>query len=302
MARINRLSSDDLVLLQEVMAAGSFSAAAEVLGLTPSAVSRAVSRIEDKLGVRLLERSTRRLSPTPEGEAMLTGGETVLDALAGLEADLTRGSLRPAGRLRVSITTALAQYVLAPKLADFAALYPDIRLDLQVSDRRVDMLAERIDVAVRTGPLTDSALKARRIGVAQRVICASAAYLARSGPLVHPDDLAAHTCLTILGHDALARWSFRDGDVTICPDMRADSAVMLRAMAIGGAGVVRLADFVVADAVADGRLVALLEDWHRPDPLPIHALTLPGHKPPPRVRVFVDFMAALLRDAPPAAP
>jgi len=294
MTRINRLTSDDVLLVQKVMGTGSFAAVAGLLGQTPSSVSRAVSRIEDKLGVRLLERSTRRLAPTPEGEALLAGGEAVLDALAGLEAEVTQGRGRPVGRLRVSITTALAQLVLAPHLPRFAAEFPEIRLDLQVSDRRADMLAERIDVAVRTGPLTDSALRARRIGMAHRVICASPAYLERAGTPAGPQDLDRHACLSILGHEGLARWSFDTGEVTIRPHLRADSAMMLRAMAIAGAGLVRLADFVVADALADGRLVAVLRDRHRAAPVPIHALTLPGPKPPPRVRAFVDFMAALL--------
>lgn len=294
MTRNNRLTSDDILMLQNVMVAGSFAAAAEPLGLTPSAVSRAVSRIEDRLGVRLLTRSTRRLAPTPEGEAMLAEGAAVIEALAGLEAELTQGRVRPAGRLRVSITTALAQFVLAPNLTRFAARFPDIDLDLNVSDRRVDLLAERIDVAIRTGPLSDSALRVRRIGSAHRVICASPAYLDRFGTPTQPSDLERHTCLGILGHEGLARWAFNNGDVTANPRLCADSAMMLRAMAIHGAGLVRLADFVVADALMEGRLKQVLTDRHRADPVPIHALTLPGPKPPPRIRAFVDFLAEVL--------
>lgn len=295
MTRINRLTSDDVLLLQKVMGTGSFAAVAGLLGQTPSTVSRAVSRIEDKLGVRLLERSTRRLAPTPEGEALLAGGEAVLDALAGLEAEVTQGRGRPVGRLRVSMPTALAHHVVAPHLAGFAAAFPEVALDLQVSDRRVDMLAERIDLAVRTGPLADSALRAQRIGITHRVICASPGYLEQAGVPEHPHDLHRHACLSILGHGGLAHWPFDTGAVTIRPRLRADSAMMLRALAIGGAGLVRLGDFVVADALSDGRLVAVLGDRHHSEPVPIHALTLPGPKPPPRVRAFVDFLATLLR-------
>lgn len=291
------LNADDLSLFVRVATLGSFAAAAGGTAMSASGVSKAISRMEDRLGVTLLQRSTRRLVLTPEGETLLAGGPAVLDALERLEAVTTAARGRPRGRVRVSAGSAFAQYLIIPRLADFRARFPEIDVDLQITDRRVDLLAERIDVAIRTGPLLDSSLVGHKLRSARRLIVASPAYLARRGTPTKPADLASHDCLTLSGHDGLARWPFRVGThtdtVTVRGAMTADSAEALRTMAIAGLGLVRLADFLLQDAVDDGRLVTLLRDSHADEPLPVAALTPPGRARLPRVRAFLDFAAEI---------
>jgi len=294
-----RLSSDDIALFTLVVERGSFAAAAMETGQTASAVSRAISRLEDKLGVRLLERTTRRLALTAEGEQLLAHGEGILAAIEAAESDVTATSGRPRGRVRVSMGSALARHPFAAALGDFAGRYPDIRLELIITDRRVDLIGEQIDVAIRTGPLADSSLIARRIGESRRVVCASPDYLARRGVPETPEDLCRHTCMTIAGHAYLSEWPMRDAagtvrSVTVRSAMSTDSALMLRDMAVAGVGIVRLAKFVISDALADGRLVPLLIDHHVDEPFPIWALTPPGRRSTPRVRAFIDFAAELV--------
>lgn len=295
---MSALNSDDLAWFLRVAALGSFAAAAEGTAMTASGVSKAISRMEDRLGVTLLQRSTRRLAPTPEGEALVAEGRPVLDALERLEAQVTTARGRPRGPVRVSVGSALAQYRIIPGLAAFRTSHPEITVDLQVTDRRVDLVAERIDVAIRTGPLADSSLVARKLRSARRLVAASPAYLASRGAPATPADLARHDCLTLSGHDGLARWPFLDGarveTVPVRGAMTADSAEALRAMAIAGLGLVRMADFLLADAVDDGRLVALLTDCHADEPLPVAALTPPGRSRLPRVRAFLDFAADMI--------
>jgi len=293
-----RLSSDDIALFTLVVERGSFASAAAETGQTASAISRAISRLEDKLGVRLLERTTRRLALTAEGESLIAHGEGILSAIEAAEVDVTAASGRPRGRVRVSLGTALARHPFAAALGDFTARYRDIRLELMITDRRVDVIGEHMDVAIRTGPLADSSLIARRIGESRRVICASPAYLGRHGVPETPDDLCGHTCLTIASNAALAAWPMRtaDGSVRCLPVTSAiatDSALMLRDMAVAGVGIVRLAEFVITDAIADGRLVPLLVEHHVDEPFPIWALTPPGRRSTPRVRAFIDFAAQL---------
>jgi DNA-binding transcriptional LysR family regulator len=292
------LNADDLALFMRVASLGSFAAAAEGTAMTSSGVSKAISRMEDRLGVTLLQRSTRRLAVTPEGETLLAGAPAVLDAMEQLEAETTAARGRPRGLVRVSAGSAFAQYRIIPGLAAFRARFPEVDIDLQVTDRRVDLLTERVDVAIRTGPLLDSSLVAHKLRSARRLIVASPAYLASRGTPATPADLARHDCLTLSGHDGLARWPFRNGarieTVTIRGAMTADSAEALRAMAIAGLGLVRLADFLLQDAVEDGRLMVLLKDCHADEPLPITALTPPGRARLPRVRAFLDFAAEIM--------
>jgi DNA-binding transcriptional LysR family regulator len=292
----NRLNIEELILFDEVARKGSFSAAGATFDLSPSAVSRAISRLEDKVGVQLLKRSTRQLSLTAEGEILHAGVPRLLDHLQTLETQLTERRSAITGTLTVSVGTAMAETRLTPALPAFLAQHPELRLDLNVTDRRVNLLRERIDVAIRTGPLADTSLIARRVGTGRRLVCASPDYLARHGRPETPEDLANHRCLTISGHETLERWPFHaEGTVVplqVQPHMQSDSAVLLRNLAVAGLGIVRLADFVVADAVEAGRLVPLLEDRHHAEDFPIWAIYPPAERVPPRLRAFVDFVAS----------
>lgn len=287
-------ASDEIAIFVRVVERGGFAAAAEETGLTPSGVSKAITRLEDRLGVRLLQRTTRRLMMTAEGETLLARGRDILAAIEAAESEVMAARGKPKGTIRVSTGTAYAKHRLAPVLPKFRALYPEIDLIVSVADRRVDVIGEQMDVAIRTGPLADSSLVARQLGVARRVIAASPAYLARHGEPQQASDLAGHACLLITGFARLSEWPLMvDGKVTpvaVKPAVTCDNADILAEMAIAGLGIVRLGSFVIDDAIIDGRLKPLLVDSHVSEPVPITALMPPGRQNLPRVRAFIDFL------------
>src|SRR5215470_14937948 len=273
---------------------GSFAAAAADLGLTPSALSKLVTRIEDRLGVRLLTRTTRKLALTAEGELFVARSRDILTSIEAAEAEVTAASERPRGHLRISVGTAVAKQILGPALPVFLDRYADITVELHVSDRQVDLVAEQIDVAIRSGALGDSTLVARKIAEAKRVICASPRYLEKHGSPRVPADLLQHNCLTLPG-PVWSQWPFHTHEginrLAVSGTFTSDNADLLLDMAVAGLGVARLADFMVARALQDGALVRLLVDSHVPESFPIHALTVPGRHRAPRIRAFVDFLA-----------
>jgi DNA-binding transcriptional LysR family regulator len=273
---------------------GSFAAAAEDLSLTPSALSKLVTRIEDRLGVRLLTRTTRKLALTAEGELFVVRSREILASIEAAEAEVTAASEQPRGHLRVSVGTAITKQILGPTLPVFLDRYPGITVELHVSDRQVDLVAEQIDVAIRSGALGDSTLVARKIAEAKRVICASPAYLRKHGSPQVPADLLQHNCLTLPG-PAWSRWPFHTHEginrLEVSGSFTSDNADVLLDVAVAGLGIARLADFMVARAVQRGDLVPLLADSHVPDPFPMHALTVPGRHRAPRIRAFIDFVA-----------
>jgi DNA-binding transcriptional LysR family regulator len=207
---------------------------------------------------------------------------------------VTAASERPRGHLRISVGTAVAKQILGPALPVFLDRYADITVELHVSDRQVDLVAEQIDVAIRSGALGDSTLVARKLGEATRVICASPLYLEKHGTPRVPADLLQHNCLTLPG-PAWSQWPFHTHEginrLAVSGTFTSDNADLLLDMAVAGLGVARLADFMVARALRDGALVRLLVDSHVPESFPIHALTVPGRHRAPRVRAFVDFLA-----------
>ncbi|MHC9418184.1 LysR substrate-binding domain-containing protein [Sphingomonas citri] len=286
-----------LALFATVVEAGSFSAAARTLALTPSAVARAVDRIEARLGVRLLLRSTRALTLTAEGQAYLLAARRILADLDDAEQQIAdQGS--PRGRLRVSAALSHGRLCVVPLLGDFARAYPHILIDIALTDTLVDVAAGQADVAVRFGPLADSALTARKLGQSGRVIVAAPDYLARHGTPVVPEDLHAHNCLNFSFRRAEPTWPFRrDGrDFTLCVEggIVANNGETLGQLAAAGVGVARVGRFSVEGEIAEGRLVSLLEDYNPGDIELIHAVFVGGAHLPARVRVFVDFLAERL--------
>jgi DNA-binding transcriptional LysR family regulator len=290
---MNGSASAEMNAFVRVAERGSFAAAASDLGLTPSALSKLVTRIEDRLGVRLLTRTTRKLALTAEGELFVARSRDILASIEAAEAEVTAASERPRGHLRVSVGTAVAKQILGPTLPLFLADYPDISVEMHVSDRQVDLVAEQIDVAVRSGALGDSTLVARKIGEATRVICASPRYLEKHGSPQVPADLLRHNCLTLPG-PAWAQWPFHTHEginrLAVSGTFTSDNADLLLDVAVAGLGIARLADFMVARALREGALVPLLVDSHVPESFPIHALTVPGRHRAPRIRAFVDFL------------
>lgn len=286
--------SYEMAVFCRVFEAGSFAAAGDALGLTPSAVSKIVTRTEKRLGVQLMTRSTRQLALTAEGAIFLARAREILTAIEDAEAEVARAVSKPSGRLRISCGTAFGNHLLLPALGEFRGRYPDIHIELGSTDRVVDLIGEQIDVAIRTGALGDSTLVARKICESRRVICASPAYLARHGTPKVPADLARHNCMAVSGMPHLHAWPFVTPEginrLAVNGDFIADSADALRAMAISGQGIIRLARFLVAADIAAGRLVQILEDHEHPETFPISAVMPPGRHRAPRVRAFVDFL------------
>ena len=289
-------SSEEIAIFVRVVETGSFAAAAEELALTPSGVSKALTRLEDRLGVKLMQRTTRRLVLTGEGETLLARGRDILAAIEAAEAEVTIARGKPRGLLKVNTGTAYAKHRLAPRLPAFQARYPEISLELSIADRRVDVIGEQVDVAIRTGGTGDSSLVTRRIGDMRRVICASPAYIARHGMPLVPADLARHNCMLVTGFARLADWPMRvDGkiiELKVRGTITCDSAELLLDMACAGLGIARFGDFLAEEALARGELVPLLIEHHVVEVQPISALMPPGRQHLPRVRAFVDFLAA----------
>ncbi|MFC0267255.1 LysR substrate-binding domain-containing protein [Kushneria aurantia] len=284
-----------------VAAAGSFSAAGRQLGISPSAVSRTVDRIEQRLGVRLLLRTTRALTLTAEGQAYLHAARRIITDLDDAEqaiADLGA----PRGRLRISAAQSHGRLCVVPLLKAFTARYPHILVDISLSDAIVDIAAGQTDVAIRFGPLPDSSLNARRLGDNRRVIVASPDYLARHGTPRVPEDLHEHNCLNFNFRRAEPVWPFcRAGQeyaMSVRGSVEANNGETLGQLATAGVGITRVGAFSVAAEIADGRLVTLLEAYNPGDKEEINAVFVGGAHTPARVRVFVDFMIDRLRQAP----
>ena len=299
-AQINPKSdrAREMELFAVVVRAGSFSGAARHLGLTPSAISRAIDRIEARLGVRLILRTTRALRLTAEGQAYLGAARRIIADLDDAEQAIADQGA-PRGRLRVSAALSHGRLCIVPLLGEFAEAFPHILVDLSLADQLVDVAAGQADVAVRFGPLADSGLTARKLGTNGRVIVASPHYLARHGTPVVPEDLQAHNCLNFNFRRAEPVWPFRRDGIDFALNVRgnieANNGETLAQLAAAGVGIARVGTFSVAEELADGRLVPLLEPYNPGDVETVHALFVGGTNTPARVRVFVDFLVAKLR-------
>lgn len=286
----------------QVVDRGGFTAASEPLGLSPSAVSKAVTRLEDKLGVRLLHRTTRQLTLTGEGETYYVRARDILAAVDDVEAEVAQAGRRPSGRLRVSCVTAFALHQLAPALPDFAAEYPDVAIELAVTDRIVDLLAENVDVGIRTGPMADSSLVARKIAEVERGLFASPDYLARRGTPRTPDDLCHHDCIVLKRIPSPHRWLFHDDDgvrsVDIVSRIEVDSAEAALGVVLAGGGITRVGDMLVGAAIREGRLVPVMADRHVIERVPLSAIYPQGRHRMPKVRALLDFLVSRFGHAP----
>jgi DNA-binding transcriptional LysR family regulator len=279
---------------------GSFSAAAEELELTPSAVSKLVTRLENRLGVRLLNRTTRRLALTTEGEVYAGRARRILADIDDAEAEVARARGAPRGKLRINSGTAFGLHQLAPALAGFLDRYPEIEIDLSITDRLVDLIETNADIAVRSGHVTDSSYVMRKIADLQRVICAAPSYLQRCGTPRTVADLRKHDC--ILHIPGLHHWPFRTRAGTelieIAPRVTTDDAEAALRLAIEGAGIVRLADVIAAEPIRQGRLAPVLADVHHVEQFPLAAIYPAGRHRLPKVRVFLDFLVERFGQAP----
>ncbi|MET0506249.1 MAG: LysR family transcriptional regulator [Luteibacter sp.] len=286
-----------LAVFVALVRAGSFTAAAEQLGTTKAMVSQHLAKLEEELGVTLLIRSTRRMALTDAGERF---HEDCARVLADAEDAITRlGECRdtPMGTLRVTAAGDHGIAVVAPALAEFAERYPQVRVELSVTDSITDLIAERFDLAIRLGWLRDSTLRATRLASFRQCLVASPGYLARHGTPGVPADLSTHRWIAVTVLASPTRWTFTDADgaehaVQTRAVASANSAAAAYRFVLEGLGISVLPDYVVAADVAAGRLIALLPDHSLPEG-GVHAV-YPGRQPPVKVRAFIDLLKARL--------
>ena len=273
---------------------GTFAGAASDLGLTPSAVSKLIARLEARLGVRLVNRTTRKLALTAEGETYFHSGKRLLEAVDGLEHEVAASAGHPRGLLRINTAVSFGVQHLAPALIEFHRRYPEVRVSMSLTDRPVDLHAEQIDVSVRMGPLSDFGLMSRKIAEVERIICASPEYVEQFGTPQSPADLAQHRCI-VFSVPGRGRWPFKTADgavelMDVPATFASDSLECILQLALQGAGIARLADFMAARPIRSGKLVPLLVDQHHPERRPALAVFPPGTQKIPKVRVFLDFL------------
>ena len=268
---------------------GSFSAVARELGTTQPNISRHIASLEQHLGTRLLHRSTRKLTPTPEGERYYADTRRLLDAIAEAESNV-RGQEVPSGVLRVACPTLLARTYLLPRVKTFLSRYPQVELDLQIGDRFIDLIEEGVDVAIRIGALKDSTLKARRVGTGERVCVATPNYITRHGKPKVPTDLKKHDCIlyTLLSSGNV--WSFKNLDVAVHGRFRVNTPDGIRTATLDGLGIAYSPVWLFEDALLDGRVQLLLEEFPGP-PTPIHVIYPERRLLSRRAKVFMDFVA-----------
>ena len=279
----------------KVVELGSFARAAERLSVSTSAVSRQVSDLEAHLDVRLLNRTTRKLSLTEAGQAFYERSVQLLADLEEAESSVRAAAVLPKGTLRLTCGVSFGVRYLAPAIAEFAARHPQMLFDLDLSDRAVDLVEEGFDLAIRIGLIGHQGLVSRRIGWTRAVCCASPTYVARRGAPATPEELAQHECLTYTHVPVPNTWQFesRDGtqrSVRITPRHRANNGRMLAALAVAGMGVLFEPDFIVAPEVRAGRLVRLLPGYE-PARSPIAAVYPSRRHLSAKVRTFVEFLA-----------
>lgn len=285
---------DDMLAFIKVVDTRSFTAAAERLNLSKSVVSRRIAELENRLGARLLNRTTRKLSLTEVGQAYYERCTRILNDLEEAEQAVADLHSAPRGRLRVNAPMSFGILHLAPAVAEFLERYPSIEIEMDLNDRYVDLIDEGYDLAVRIGRLRDSSLIAKRLAPARAVVCASPAYLEKHGTPATPEELTNHNCLIYTNVPAAEQWQFRVGDdvrtVRVSGSMRANNGDLLRAAAVAGVGVVVLPTFLVGDELSSGALKCLLLDCYAVESN-VYAVYPQNRHLSPKVRVFVDFLA-----------
>jgi len=290
-----KITLDEMQVFVAVVDSGSITAAADSSGQTVSAISRALARLEEKLEVTLLRRTTRRLELTEEGQVFLAQACKIINAVEEAEEQMQVRRNQPAGLLRVNAASPFMLHVLVPLVRDFRAQYPDIELELNTNDQIIDLLEHRTDIAIRIGALTDSSLHARPLMTNRLRVLASPDYLRERGQPLSVDELSAHRLLGFTRPESLNAWPLRNvqGDrLVIAPSVRASSGETLRQLALAGEGIVCLADFMTQADRQNGKLVQILIQ-HTVEVLqPVNAVYYRNNALSSRISCFLDYVSA----------
>jgi DNA-binding transcriptional LysR family regulator len=286
--------SNELLLFVQLVKAGGFTAAALEMGITPAAVSKRLTQIEARLGVRLLNRSTRRLSLTAEGEVYLENARRILDELEDLDELMSSSRSTPKGLLKVNAPLGFGRTYIAPIIAEFSQRHPDVDVQLHLTDRPADFVQDGFDVAVRFGDIPDTRLIARKIADNRRLICAAPAYLKTRGRPSTPRDLARHQCIVLRQNEvSYGLWRFFQGrhaeTVKVRGNLSSNDGEVTLTWALAGLGVLQRAEWDIAKYLRSGRLEHILQDYDLP-PADIYALFPERHNLSAKVRVFVDYL------------
>jgi DNA-binding transcriptional LysR family regulator len=299
MPRLEANRSGEMEVFARVVELGGFSAAARAFRMTPSAVSKLVARLESRLGVRLVNRSTRRLQLTPEGKLFHERCLGILADMAEAEREAASGTA-PRGRLRVNANVPFGLHCLLPLLPGFLALHPEVSLDVALTDQVIDLLEQRADIAIRTGPLAASRLVGRKLGESRMAVVAAPDYIARHGVPRRVADLERHNRIGFNFARRFEEWPFLSGGgvatVPASGNIQVGDGETARRLALAGVGLARLAWFHIGPDIEAGRLAPLLEAHNPGDVQEIHAVYVgQGGYLPARVRAFIDYLVATVR-------
>ena len=293
-----KTTSEELTVFVQVVENGSFSRAANQLSMANSAVSRVVKRLEEKLGVNLINRTTRQLRLTEEGSQYFRRVQKILQEMAAAEAEMLAVHEVPQGILRVDSAMPMVLHLLVPLAAKFNERYPHIQLSLVSSEGYINLIERKVDIALRAGELDDSGLRARHLFDSYFRVVANLEYLSKHGTPQSTEDLANHQCLGFIEHTFLNTWAVFDAQgnpYKISPHFTASSGEILRSLCLSGCGIACLSDFLVDNDIAEGKLIPLLTEQTSNKTLPFNAVYYSDKAVNLRLRVFLDFLAEELR-------
>ncbi len=296
-----KASSEELKVFVSVVESGSFSRAAGQLQMANSAVSRTIKKLENKLGVALLTRTTRQLALTQEGERYFRRVQSLLQEMTSAENDLIEGRHAPKGLLRIDAATPVVLHLLMPMIKPFRERYPEITLSLISSESFINLIERKVDVAIRAGNLTDSTLRARLLFISYRKLVASPAYIKEKGMPRQVADLDRHECLGFVDLSRLNRWPVAqdNGELYVAPPgMSSNSGETIKQLCLNGNGIACLSDYMIDREIAEGKLVELLADQLIPVEMPFNAVYYSDLAVSQRVRAFINFLSEWMAEQP----